>query len=409
VEKRRYEDQAVRVLIASPAGDGVAGNGGGLRLQQYAFDAASGVAPVPDEAGDVETSGSVLVIPLAGDEVLFITGAEVERLRGGPGATLLDRAAAEAVAWRRRRLRAQRQQEADERLIVLSELLNRERSREALFDAVMEHGPRVVGGHAMLLLLRAAVIDGASVSAVHNPRFPRELPPVPLQPFLPAGTPGVITEAQVQAAAPFEALAPLFDTGGAACLPFVPLGDRGILALVERRHDRVLEPEDWFRFNAIARHVSAALERLQLRDQAQSMSLIDPVTGLGNRRKLDVMLPYHIAAARRGVPLALVYFELGDANEAGGSREAMLHLFGECLQKQCRASDVSVHFGEAKFLSLLPNTTGDGAWALAGRVRRTFGAPVRMRVGVASWGEPTITFARLLEEAGRTARELAVR
>jgi diguanylate cyclase (GGDEF)-like protein len=177
----------------------------------------------------------------------------------------------------------------------------------------------------------------------------------------------------------------------------VPLGDKGLLVLVERRAERVLEPEDWVRLDALARHATAALDRVQLREQTQALSLTDPVTGLGNRRKLEVLLPYHLAAAQRGAPLALAVFELVEDREE--MRDASLHLLGECLRRQARGSDILARYGPTSFVALLPNTTADGAWSLVRRVRSALGQAAAARAGVAAYASTASTLGQLLEQA----------
>lgn len=408
---RRFEDLSVRILMATPAAAdleaAVAEAPGGLQLVEYAFDPNSGAPPHPLTAADEPPSSSVLVLRLVGDEMLFVAGAEMERLTSTVGASVLDRAAEEAVAWRRRRLHALRQHQADERLIVLAEQVNRQTTREGVFDAVMEYGPQVLEGQSLLVLLRAVnpLREAAVLRALPNPQLALQLSDIAIQPFLPLDSPGLITASEAAPGAPFAELAPLFANTKAALVAYVPFGDKGVLALVERRYDRVLEPDDWFRFSSISRHANAALDRVLLREQAQSLALMDAVTGLGNRRRLEVIMPYHLAAAQRGTPLSLAWFDLG---EEGGepASDAQLQLFAECLQQQCRATDAVVRYGGATFVALLPNAASAGAWSVVKRVRDRFTASVPFKVGIAAYGSDTSTFTRLLDEAGRSVREL---
>jgi hypothetical protein len=211
----------------------------------------------------------VLLVPISSDEFLFVAGDEVARIAPSGGGPLVDRAAVEALAWRRRRLTALRHRRADERLIILAEQLSRQTNHDDVFAAVTEETPRVIGGYAAVVLLRGLASEsGPMLNALTNGRC-AALEPLPLAPFLPLSTPGVASLAETRTCERFSCLAPLFDVDAARQVAWVPLGERGILALIERRHDRCFEPEDWFRFGAIARLANAALDRLILRDQTK--------------------------------------------------------------------------------------------------------------------------------------------
>lgn len=409
MHRRRPEDFSVRILIATPQ-DAVAAITGAdmefpnrrLQLVEYAFDPLSGEPPRPaaaESSNPAPEAGSVVVLPLGEDQMLFVAGAEVERLTPAAGGSMLDRAAAEAVAWRQKTLRSARQKKADERLIGLTELLNRQRSTDGVFDAVTEHTPRVVPGHAAIVLLRGIRpgTDGGVLIPVAPALLRTHLAELPVQPFLPLDVPGEVTAAETEPGQPFHALAPLFRATGAVSAARVPFGEKGLLVLVERRADAKLEREDWFRLETLARHAGAALDRVQLREQTQALSLTDPVTGLGNRRKLEVVLPYQLAAAQRGTPLALAVIDLVEDREE--MRDASLHLLGECLRRQARASDVLVRYGPLRLVALLPGTSGDGARSLIRRITSSLGSALSSRAGISEYGESTITLGQLLEEA----------
>lgn len=399
---RRFEDLTIRIIVAAPSEqDGAAASHPPtLRLVEYACDPRSPYAPRATEPAEPAGGAAVLVVPLSSEEVLFVAGEEVVRIAPSGGGSLVDRAALEAVAWRRRRLMALRHRQADERLIILAEQLSRQTNRDGVFAAVMEETPRVIGGYAALVLLRAVsrAAAGPILQAVPNQRCGARLEPLPLAPFLPLSTPGLASADETRPGERFSCLAPLFDVDGARQVACVPLGERGVLALIERRQNRSFEPEDWFRFGAIAHHANAALDRLILREQTRDLSLTDALTGLGSRRKLEVVFPHHFAAARRGVPLALAWFDLW---AVGTAADEALHLFGECLRAEARGSDVVVRYDDATFVALLPGATSAGAHALAARVRTRFPNATPVRFGAAEYGEATADLGRMLDEAKR--------
>ncbi|MFP3949359.1 MAG: GAF domain-containing protein, partial [Longimicrobiales bacterium] len=60
----------------------------------------------------------------------------------------------------------------------------------------------------------------------------------------------------------------------------------------------------------LASQASVALENARLHASVQALSLTDPLTGIPNRRHLDIHLEREIHAARRGRSLAIVMFDL---------------------------------------------------------------------------------------------------
>ena len=112
----------------------------------------------------------------------------------------------------------------------------------------------------------------------------------------------------------------------------------------------------------------------QKQSSAMRLAFRDPLTGLANRRMLDLFLDQHFAAARRGQPVAVVVFDLDrfkNYNDVYGHTEgdAALRAFGAILKHETRDSDVAGRFGGEEFLTILPGTTVQGARLYAERVR----------------------------------------
>ena len=104
--------------------------------------------------------------------------------------------------------------------------------------------------------------------------------------------PGTLLHADARAdtGSPFSPLAPLFTETRAACVVHTPVGEDGLLFLVERRAERHFEPEDWEILRALAGLAESALKRVRLLGEIRSLSLTDPLTGLANRRQMEVVL-----------------------------------------------------------------------------------------------------------------------
>ncbi len=103
----------------------------------------------------------------------------------------------------------------------------------------------------------------------------------------------------------------------------------------------------------------------------------DPLTGLINHRGFHQVLDRELAAAReRGVPVALVLFDLDNfraVNDAHGHPlgDRVLRAVGSELRAAVRATDTPARVGGEEFALILPGAGSSGAFAIAERARAT--------------------------------------
>jgi len=131
----------------------------------------------------------------------------------------------------------------------------------------------------------------------------------------------------------------------------------------------------------------------------REVSLTDPLTGVGNRRRLDERLSAEIdRSGRHGDALSLVMCDLDHfkhINDTFGhdAGDRVLAAFAGLLRAQVRSSDLVARYGGEEFLMVLPQTAGASAERFAERMRgaleRTADPGVPRRVtasfGVAQW------------------------
>ena len=126
----------------------------------------------------------------------------------------------------------------------------------------------------------------------------------------------------------------------------------------------------------LARYVDeqlVALVSTALAD-AQRSALVDPLTGLGNRRALDSALRNAVARAERtGTGLAVIYFDLVGlkaVNDRHGHHagDETLRAFATALLGSARTSDLSYRVGGDEFVVLMPDTNPDDVVALIDRI-----------------------------------------
>ncbi len=118
----------------------------------------------------------------------------------------------------------------------------------------------------------------------------------------------------------------------------------------------------------------------KLRAQAALMRLAatDPLTGLSNRRVLDSRLDEEWRRARRtGQPLSALFIDIDHFkrfNDTYGhaSGDEALSAVAECISTTVRrAVDVVARYGGEEFAVILPDTSADGARAVAEKIRRS--------------------------------------
>jgi len=120
---------------------------------------------------------------------------------------------------------------------------------------------------------------------------------------------------------------------------------------------------------------SIALENARLHEYVQALSLTDPLTGLPNRRHLEMHLMREVAAARRGRPLCLVIFDLDDFkvyNDTLGhlAGDEILQAFAEGLHGENREMNLVARYGGDAFVSVLSESDEEGARGYLDRIRK---------------------------------------
>ena len=147
---------------------------------------------------------------------------------------------------------------------------------------------------------------------------------------------------------------------------------------------------------------------------AMQLAFHDTLTGLPNRRMLDLFLQQHFAASQRGLSLAVAIFDLDrfkNYNDTYGhaAGDEALEAFGVILKRETRDSDVAGRYGGEEFLAILPGSDLEGGRRYANRVRESLatrdlpsGTRITVSAGVALSG-PTMSSAAELVRAADAA------
>ena len=194
----------------------------------------------------------------------------------------------------------------------------------------------------------------------------------------------------------------------------------GALSVVREDLDRPFTDLELETLPLVAAQVAVALRNVELHAQVADAAVRDPLTGLWNRRHLDVSLTRLFAARARQDPgtrhpLAAVLFDLdhfGAFNKQHGhtTGDAVLRAFGAILSRRLRSSDIVARFGGEEFVAILDGASLEEASRVAEEIRRELeairfsgvdggGLHATVSAGCAQLGPDVASLETLLEVA----------
>jgi len=209
--------------------------------------------------------------------------------------------------------------------------------------------------------------------------------------------------------------------------------------LLERSHEQLLDElrklnlELEQRVQTRTLELEQALSQLQLKNQIlEKMALTDPLTGLPNRRAIDLIARKELLRRTRTPgPITIVMIDadhFGQVNKTYSQTagDHVLIWLSGVLQNSIRQSDSLGRVGGEEFLVVAPGTDGVGASVLAERLRTNTEAgqtiynnmPIRMTISLglavaeamtpAGYEQLREVAAEALKEAKETGRNRAV-
>ena len=127
--------------------------------------------------------------------------------------------------------------------------------------------------------------------------------------------------------------------------------------------------------NLLLEPAAMALDSALLLKRAEELSVTDDLTQLYNSRYMNLVLRRETKrASRSGRPLSLLFIDLDGFK---GVNDTHGHLYGSralveaagLIRGSARETDVAARFGGDEFAIILPDTGGEGAYAVGERVR----------------------------------------
>jgi diguanylate cyclase (GGDEF)-like protein len=172
-----------------------------------------------------------------------------------------------------------------------------------------------------------------------------------------------------------------FRPHGMLCVPVISRSTlHGVIQVMNRLDGLPFDARQLRLVQILADHAAIALENAALYRQAQLAAVTDDLTGMGNSRRLNQLLPQLIADGR---PLALLVLDLdnfkaivdGYGHLVGSQTLAYL---GKLMARQLRPGDVAARFGGDEFAVILPDSAIGAGVAMAEALRATVAAATRI-------------------------------
>ena len=161
-------------------------------------------------------------------------------------------------------------------------------------------------------------------------------------------------------------------------------------------------------------------ERKRAEAALQSLSLVDELTGLYNRRGFLAVTEQHVAAIRRDNKIPIVLYAdldgLKGINDSYGHHEGdrALATAGQLLKETFRSSDVLARLGGDEFVALAAVEADEGAESLTDRLQEQFDThnalsncpySLSVSVGVANFEDDRYSIEELMAQADRAMYE----
>jgi diguanylate cyclase (GGDEF)-like protein len=155
---------------------------------------------------------------------------------------------------------------------------------------------------------------------------------------------------------------------------------------------------------SLGNQVALGIENARLYEQTRHNALHDPLTGLPNRRHMEIFYEKAFAHAVRGAPLSLIMLDIDHFkkyNDTYGhsAGDVVIKNVGRTAMEQLRTTDLIARYGGEEFLVILQGTGLTESLKVAERVRAKTeeDTGVTISLGVAAHNHGIESMAKLIE------------
>jgi diguanylate cyclase (GGDEF)-like protein len=190
----------------------------------------------------------------------------------------------------------------------------------------------------------------------------------------------------------------------------------GLLALYDRLGQDEFDDADVVALRTFASQAAAAVDNVRVHEEAQRLSLTDPLTGLWNYRYLcesvrrEVERAYRFGRTLSVLALDLDRFKRVNDSYGHGAGDTVLAEFARRIRGEIREVDLAFRQGGEEFVALLPETDTTGAVILAQRLGAVVRAtpiavspdlvvPVTVSIGIAVFPDHGASGPQVLQAA----------
>jgi diguanylate cyclase (GGDEF)-like protein len=188
----------------------------------------------------------------------------------------------------------------------------------------------------------------------------------------------------------------------------------GILGLSKKHTNQIFLQEDIDLVMSVANQAGVIVENAQLYSQAMTWAITDGLTRLYNHRYMHECLDKEIARGTRfGTTFSIIMLDLDffkTYNDTYGhlAGDDVLTGVGKCIQASIRTVDMAFRYGGEEFAIILPETTIEGAYLVAERIREKIEqkifagrSSITASLGIAGWPNDGVNKEQILISADK--------
>ncbi|MFC1845951.1 diguanylate cyclase [Chloroflexota bacterium] len=204
---------------------------------------------------------------------------------------------------------------------------------------------------------------------------------------------------------------------GIRSITYLPLMTKGTgigSLIIASRHPNAYTQEQILLLERLASQISTSIANAQLYAKAEQRARVDELTGLYNRRHFDESVKREIERhSRYGSMFSLIFLDLDNFkhyNDLMGhpAGDKLLTLIGQLLKGTLRNIDLAFRYGGDEFAIIMPQTSGDDAYAASERVRKMITSEmndqqinITSSLGLASWPSDGLTADDIINAADK--------